>query len=228
MNPMDLAREAAQSLTGQSPARILAWTFEKLGDQVTIASSFGLEDIMLIDLASRLTPKPDVFFLDTGVLFRETYQTVDGIVKRYPIRLRAIYPDLTLDQQAEQFGEALWVRDPDACCHIRKVAPLNRALAGYQAWVTGVRREQNPTRAHTEPVEWDAKHGLIKINPLVMLTQDQVWDYVKCHQVPYNPLHDQGFPSIGCIPCTRAVKPGEDQRAGRWSGFDKKECGLHL
>lgn len=226
MNVMDRVAEA-KHLTGAPPERILTWAFENFGDSVTIASSFGVEDVMLIDMATRITATPDVFFLDTDLLFHETYQTVDAMEARYPIRLRRIRPELSLGQQAEQFGEALWSRTPDACCHIRKVQPLNRALAGYQAWVTGVRREQSPTRAHAEAVEWDAQHKVVKINPLVMLTQDEVWAYVKSHQVPYNSLHDRGFPSIGCMPCTRAVKPGEDPRAGRWSGFEKKECGLH-
>lgn len=227
MNPVDRVAEA-KYLTEESPEKILTWAFETFGDGVTLASSFGLEDVMLIDIASRVTAQPDVFFLDTDLLFHETYQTVEAIVARYSIRLRRISPALTLAQQTEQHGEALWSHDPDACCGIRKVEPLNRALEGYQAWVTGVRREQSPTRATAEAVEWDAKHGLIKINPLVMLTAENVRDWVRTHDVPYNPLHDQGFPSIGCMPCTRAVKPGEDPRAGRWSGFDKKECGLHI
>lgn len=227
MNVKECVAEA-RHLTGASPEKILAWAFEKFGDQITVASSFGLEDVMLIDLAAGLASNPDIFFLDTDLLFPETYQTVKAMEARYPIRLRRLSPILTLTEQAEQRGEALWSGDPDFCCNIRKVEPLNRALGGYQAWVTGIRREQSPTRAQTEAVEWDVKHNLVKINPLVMLTQDEVWHYVKAHQVPYNPLHDVGFPSIGCMPCTRAVKPGEDPRAGRWAAFDKKECGLHL
>lgn len=227
MHLMERVAEA-KHLTGQTPEHIVGWALKTFGQGVTIASSFGVEDVMLIDLASRLTPHPDVFFLDTDLLFHETYQTVEAIEARYPIRLRRIRPELSLRRQAEQFGEALWAREPDACCNLRKVKPLNRALIGYHAWVTGVRREQSPTRAHAEAVEWDAKHNLVKINPLVMLTIDEVWDYVKTHEVPYNPLHDMGFPSIGCMPCTRAVKSGEDPRAGRWSGFDKQECGLHI
>ena len=217
-----------QKLTGESPDRILAWAYENFGvEGVTIASSFGVEDVMLIDLASRLVDHPDVFFLDTDLLFHETYQTVAAISARYPIHLRRISPALNLAEQAERHGEDLWARNPYACCGIRKVEPLHRAIKGYQAWVTGVRREQSPTRANAEAVEWDQKHGLVKINPLVLLSTDEVWDYVKDHEVPYNTLHDQGFPSIGCMPCTRAVQPGEDPRAGRWAGFDKKECGLH-
>jgi phosphoadenosine phosphosulfate reductase len=227
MNAMERVAQA-QQLTGWKPEEILAWTFDTFGASVTIASSFGLEDVMLIDLAARIVPKPDVFFLDTDLLFPETYQTITAIEARYSILLRRIRPDLTVAEQAQQYGEELWRRDPNACCTLRKVAPLNRAISGYQAWVTGVRRQQSPTRAAAQAVQWDAKHNLVKVNPLVLLTEDEVWAYVKSHQVPYNPLHDAGFPSIGCMPCTRAVKPGEDARAGRWSGFDKNECGLHI
>lgn len=227
MNPVDWVAKG-ESLTGQSPTTILEWAYAAFADGVTLASSFGLEDVMLIDLASSLYARPDVFFLDTDLLFQETYQTVAAIEARYPIHLRTIRPALSLEQQAQQHGEDLWSRTPDVCCNIRKVGPLNQALEGYQAWITGVRREQSPTRASAQAVEWDAKHGLVKINPLVMLTADEVWDWVKTHEVPYNAMHDNGFPSIGCMPCTRAVKPGEDPRAGRWAGFNKQECGLHI
>lgn len=227
VNPVDWVAQG-ESLTGQSPTEILKWAYAAFGSEVTLASSFGLEDVMLIDLASRINPRPDVFFLDTELLFTETYQTVEAVIARYPIDLRTIRPGLSLDQQAQEHGEDLWARTPDACCNIRKVAPLNEALSGYRAWITGVRREQSPTRAAAQAVEWDAKHGLVKINPLVTLTVDEVWDWVKEHDVPYNPMHGQGFPSIGCMPCTRAVKAGEDPRAGRWAGFNKQECGLHL
>ncbi len=227
MNPVDWV-DQGEFLTGQSPTAILEWTYDAFGREVTLASSFGLEDVMLIDLASRINPHPDVFFLDTGLLFHETYLTVEAVKARYPIELRTIRPALSLDQQAQAYGEDLWARTPDVCCNIRKVAPLTEALSGYRAWITGVRREQSPTRAAAQAVEWDDKHGLVKINPLVMLTVDEVWNWVAKHEVPYNPMHDNGFPSIGCMPCTRAVKPGEDPRAGRWAGFNKQECGLHL
>ncbi len=216
-----------EPMTGESPETILRWAYEAFGDKVTIASSFGAEDVMLIDLASRVYSHPDVFFLDTDLHFHETYQLVDAIEERYPVKLRRMSPELTLQQQAEKHGEALWARDPDLCCNIRKVEPLKRALKGYEAWITGVRRDQSPTRARAQAVEWDDKHGLVKVNPLVLLTSQDVWDWVHTHDVPYNPLHDQGYPSIGCMPCTQPVKPGEDPRSGRWAGFDKKECGLH-
>ncbi|MCY0878360.1 MAG: phosphoadenylyl-sulfate reductase [Firmicutes bacterium] len=215
-------------MTGQSPLAILTWAYEQFGSRVTLASSFGLEDVALIDMASRIVPEPDVFMLDTDLLFHETYATMRAVESRYRLKFRRIRPDLSLQAQAEQYGEELWARDPNLCCQLRKVIPLNRALAGYAAWITGIRREQSPTRAHARAVEWDQTHSLVKVNPLVLWSTEEVWQWVREHQVPYNPLHDQGFPSIGCMPCTRAIKPGEDLRAGRWSGFDKKECGLHL
>lgn len=225
---MNLSRQVnSQPQTGQSPQDILRWAYETFGDSVTIASSFGLEDVMLIDMASRLYERPDVFYLDTDLLFHETYQTVQAMSERYELNLRRVSPALSLARQAEQWGEELWAQDPNQCCNIRKVEPLSRALVGYKAWITGVRREQSPTRATVEAVEWDDKHGLIKINPLVLVNTGDVWHWVRQHQIPYNALHDQGYPSIGCMPCTRAVKPGEDPRAGRWAGFNKLECGLH-
>jgi phosphoadenosine phosphosulfate reductase len=212
---------------GAAPQDILRWAYAEFGEKVTIASSFGVEDVALIHMASQIFDKPDVFFLDTDLLFQETYLTAKAVAARYAIKLRRIHAQLSLADQAGAYGEELWARDPNRCCNLRKVEPLNRALQGYQAWITGVRREQSPTRANAQAVEWDAKHGLIKINPLVVLTTSEVWDWVRGHDVPYNTLHDHGFPSIGCMPCTRPVKPDEDQRAGRWAGFNKLECGLH-
>lgn len=226
MNPVNRVLPS-EPTTGQPPEEILRWAFQAFGDKVTMASSFGLEDVAMIDMASRVYHQPDVFFLDTDLLFHETYQTVKAIEERYAVNLRRIRPQFSLQEQADQYGEELWARDPNQCCDLRKVRPLAAALEGYEAWITGVRREQSPTRANAQAVEWDEKHGLVKINPLVLLTSDDVWDWVRENDVPYNPLHDQGFPSIGCMPCTRAVKPGEDPRAGRWAGFNKQECGLH-
>lgn len=219
--------QAVAELGEASPSKILQWALDTFHHEVTLASSFGLEDVMLIDLLSRQVDSPDVFYLDTDLLFHETYQTIEAVKSRYRLSLRRISPALSLQQQTDRYGEALWSRDPNLCCNLRKVVPLREALKGYRAWITGIRREQSPTRANAHVVEWDEKHGIIKINPLVMLKESAVRDYLTLHQVPYNPLHDQGMPSIGCMPCTRAILPGEDPRSGRWSGFDKKECGLH-
>jgi phosphoadenosine phosphosulfate reductase len=218
---------ANNTLYEKDPLDILRWAYQTFADRVTIASSFSVEDVVLIDLATRVYSRPDVFFLDTDLLFHDTYKTAQAMARRYSMKLRRIRPSVSLAEQAEHYGEALWERNPDQCCFLRKVSSLDRALEGYDAWITGVRREQSLTRSQVEVVQWDKKHHLVKINPLAMTTTQALWDWVRLHAVPYNPLHDQGFPSIGCMPCTRAIVAGEDVRAGRWSGFSKKECGLH-
>lgn len=212
---------------GDDPQAVLKWALPTFGNRLAIACSFGAEDVVLVDMAVRINPKVRVFYLDTDVLFPETYETRDRLMVRYGIKPEPIRPQLTLAEQAEQYGEALWLREPDQCCGIRKVEPLARLLKELDAWVTGIRRDQAPTRAGTLSVEWDAKFGLVKINPLAAWTWDQVWAYIREGDVPYNALHDQSYPSLGCIHCTRPVAPGEDPRAGRWAGFGKTECGLH-
>jgi phosphoadenosine phosphosulfate reductase len=210
------------------PEQILRWGLSRFGPSLAVASSFGAEDVALIDLVSHMGSKFRVFTLDTDFLFPETYALIDTIERRYGIEVERTRPELTPEEQAAKFGAALWASRPDQCCDIRKVEPLKKQLAGLKAWVTGVRRDQAPTRANTKKVEWDTKFGLVKLNPLADWTWPQVWDYIKANDVPYNSLHDQNYPSIGCTYCTRPVQPGEDPRAGRWSGFTKIECGLHL
>ena len=209
-------------------AEVLRWGLRQFGESLAVASSFGAEDVVLIDAASRLGAKFRVFTLDTDFLFPETYALIDRIESRYGIAVERARSEYTPEAQAEKFGAELWASKPDQCCQLRKVEPLKKQLAGLAAWVTGVRRDQAPTRANTRKVEWDAKFGLVKINPLADWNWQQVWDYIRAHDVPYNPLHDRNYPSIGCTYCTRPVQPGEDPRAGRWSGFNKTECGLHL
>ena len=186
---------------------------------------------MLIHAASRLGRPFRVFTLDTDFLFRgDSTRLIDtdrAAVTVLP-QVERTRPALTPEQQAAQFSDALWASRPDQCCDIRKVEPLKKILSTLDAWVTGVRRDQAPTRANTKKLEWDAKFELVKINPLADWTWSQVWDYIKANDVPYNPLHDRNYPSIGCTYCTRPVAEGEDPRAGRWSGFNKTECGLHL
>jgi phosphoadenosine phosphosulfate reductase len=165
--------------------------------------------------------------LDTQILFRETYDTRDRLVERYGLTLRSVQPEWTLAEQAVHEGPNLWESDPDRCCHIRKVKPLERALAQYDAWITGIRREQSRTRAGAQKVEWSERYGVWKIQPLVDWSAKRVDAYLTVNEVPVNPLHDAGYPSIGCIPCTRPVSLGEDERAGRWSGSSKVECGIH-
>ncbi len=207
---------------------LLRWALEHYHPEVALASSFGAEDVVLIDLAAREREAFRVFTLDTDFLFPETYELIEKIERRYVITVERSRASLTPSEQASVYGDALWARQPDICCQLRKVEPLKQKLAQLRAWVTGIRREQAPTRANAKKLEWDAAFGLVKLNPLADWTWTQVWDYIRAHDVPYNPLHDRSYPSIGCIHCTRPVQPGEDPRAGRWSGFTKTECGLHV
>jgi phosphoadenosine phosphosulfate reductase len=210
------------------PDDALRWGLAQFGSRLAIASSFGAEDMVLIDVASRLGQPFRVFTLDTDFLFPETYALIETVEKRYGIRVERTKSEFTPEAQAENFGASLWASQPDQCCQLRKVEPLKRFLAGLGAWVTGVRRDQAPTRAHTRKLEWDAKFGLVKLNPLADWTWRKVWDSIRENEIPYNPLHDRNYSSIGCTYCTRPVQPGEDPRAGRWSGFNKTECGLHI
>lgn len=209
------------------PERVLLWAGHKYGDEVAIASAFGIEGIALIDMAAQVWRRLRVFVLDTGFLFPETYRLIEKVEQRYNICVERVLPALTPEAQALGCGPALWGSDPNRCCHLRKVEPLRGRLATLQAWVTSIRRDQTPERAGIHKIDWDEMFHLIKINPLADWSLDRVWRYVRSRDLPYNPLHDRGFPSIGCVYCTRAVAPGESPRAGRWPGFAKSECGLH-
>jgi phosphoadenosine phosphosulfate reductase len=211
-----------------SPRQVLAWAFETFGKGVAISSAFGAEGMVLIDMASRIRKDFRLFTIDTEFLFPETYSLMDRIEEKYGITIEKVYSVLSPEEQERTQGVALWTRDPDLCCNLRKVEPLRRKLSELNAWITSIRRNQTSARAAARRVEWDAKFGLLKINPIVDWTSKQVWRYIHDHDVPYNALHDQDYPSIGCTHCTRAVKPGEDPRAGRWPGFAKTECGLHI
>jgi len=210
-----------------SPEDLLRWAFVTFGGYVEIASGFGPEGVVLIDIAARVQPAFHIFTLDTDFLFPETYRLMKQIEKRYGLSVERVKSALTPDDQERSHGPALWGRDPDACCNLRKVEPLRKKLSELRAWVTSIRREQTPARAGSLKVEWDSKFHLVKINPLADWTTGKVWRYIHDHDLPYNALHDRGYPSIGCTHCTRSVQPGEDARAGRWSGFNKTECGLH-
>ena len=209
------------------PEQVLSWAFTTYGDDVAIATGLGVEGMALLDIASRVNPDLKVFTGDTEFLFSETYDLMDRVEERYGIKIERLYSELTPEDQERLYGKALWARDPDECCSLRKVEPLRRKLATLDAWVTGVRRDQTLERQSIRKVDWDYKFNLVKISPLANWTREMIWSYVVKHDVPYNPLHDQNYPSIGCTHCTRAVQPGEDPRAGRWSGFRKTECGLH-
>jgi phosphoadenosine phosphosulfate reductase len=208
--------------------RILEWSFNTFGDQIAISSAFGAEGMAVIDIASRLRRQFRVFTLDTEFLFPETYLLMDRVEQKYGITIERVYSLLPPEEQEKIHGAALWSRDPDQCCSLRKIEPLRRKLGELQAWITGIRRDQTADRAVAKKIEWDAKFGLVKVNPIVDWNSEQVWRYIRAHDVPYNPLHDSGYPSLGCTHCTRAVHPGEDARAGRWSGSEKTECGLHV
>ena len=211
-----------------SPQFALGWAFENFGNRVAISSAFGAEGMVLIDMASRISKDFRLFTVDTEFLFAETYNLMDKIEEKYGISIERVYSALSPEEQQRAHGEALWSHNPDLCCNLRKVEPLRRKLGELNAWITSIRRDQTSARSGAKRVEWDAKFGLIKINPIVDWTSKQVWRYIHDHDVPYNALHDQDYPSIGCTHCTRAISAGEDPRAGRWSGFAKTECGLHV
>jgi phosphoadenosine phosphosulfate reductase len=207
---------------------VLHWAFESFGSRVQMASGFGVEGMVLIDIASRINPDLKVFTIDTDFLFPETYRLIEKVEKRYGIQVERVRSQLTPEDQEEMFGPALWSINPDQCCALRKVEPLRQKLITLRAWITAIRRDQTAIRATARKIEWDRKFRLIKVNPIADWTTKDVWNYVHEHNVPYNPLHDRNYPSIGCTHCTRAVQPGDDPRSGRWSGTGKTECGLHL
>jgi len=220
--------EAVQAgAEGWSAEEVVRWGLTEFHPQAAIASSFGAEDVALIDIAARLRTDIRVFTLDTDFLFAETYELIAKIEQKYGIRVERVKSLYTPEAQAAKFGAKLWTIDPNQCCSLRKVEPLKTKLASLDAWITGIRRDQAPTRANAKKIEWDNSFGLVKMNPLADWTWEKTWEYIREHDVPYNPLHEQNYPSIGCVQCTRQVQPGEDPRAGRWSGFAKKECGLH-
>ncbi|MFQ3613826.1 MAG: phosphoadenylyl-sulfate reductase [Cyanobacteriota bacterium] len=210
------------------PIALLSWADREFGDGLLLACSFGPEDVVLIDLLTSIRPSARAFFLDTDFHFPETLELREQILARYPqLQLESLKPLLTPEEQAAQYEPELYRANPDLCCGIRKVEPLNRALVRCTTWITGMRREQSPTRADIGKVQWDGKRNRLKLNPLADWTETQVWDYIRTHGIPYNPLHDRNYPSIGCIHCTAPVAPGADPRSGRWQGKAKTECGLH-
>ena len=217
----------ALGLEGRHPREILRWAADCFAPGLTFATGFGVEGCVLIDLIGRHRLPIDLFTLDTGLLFPETYQLWRQLEERYNLTIRGVQPAWTVKEQAQHTGGELWKSNATRCCELRKLTPLRAALQGFTAWVTAIRRDQTPDRAAAAVVEPDPKFGLVKVNPLVAWTSMDVWAYIHEHDVPYNPLHDHGYPSIGCWPCTTSVAPGEDPRAGRWRGQGKTECGLH-
>lgn len=218
------------SFEGKQPQEVLAAVIERYRPKIVLACSFGAEDVVLVDMIHRIDSNIPLFYLDTDFLFPETYRVRDRVIDQYrlkPEQVIQVKSLLTPVAQAAQYGDALWERQPDQCCHLRKVEPLTRTLRSFDAWITGIRRDQAPTRANAERIEWDEKFQLVKVNPLAAWTWADVWAYIKVFDVPYNELHDRNYPSIGCTYCTAPVQPGDDPRAGRWKNFAKTECGLH-
>ena len=220
--------QIGNELEGNSPEIVLRWGFAHFAPRIVMATGFGPEGIVLMHFVSQIRPETIVFYLDTDLLFAHTYELRDELTTRLGISFERVHSGISLPEQALRHGDALWTRDADTCCHIRKVIPQRQYLADYDAWITGIRRHQTVFRANTALVEWDDANKMAKLNPLAAWTSEQVWAHIREHNLPYNPLHDYGYPSIGCWTCTKAVAPGEDPRSGRWAGQNKTECGIHL
>jgi phosphoadenosine phosphosulfate reductase len=221
-----LNRES-QRLELATPEEILTWAVENYHPRFSMATGLGPEGCVIISMLARIEPRTYVFNLDTGYQFAETLELRERICQKYGMEIHFERPTQTVAEFEAANGGPVYRDDPDRCCHQRKVQVLHRVAARYNAWASGIRRDQSPTRANTPILQWDKKFGLVKISPLARWTKSDVWRRILAEQVPYNPLHDQGYPSIGCWPCTRPVTEGEDERAGRWSGRAKTECGLH-
>jgi len=211
------------------PQDILAWAADTYGEGFAVVTSFQPTGIVTLHMLQDIAPRTPILTLDTGLLFPETYALMDHLEAAWELNLTRVRPAQTVAQQAERHGAELWANDPDLCCNLRKVVPLCDALTGYEAWVTGLRRDQGGKRAHTPIISWDAKHGKVKLSPLATWTEDMIWMYIESYELPYNALHDQQYPSIGCSPCTHPVSLDSlDQRGGRWAGHTKTECGIHF
>ncbi len=220
-------RRDSEQLETATPQQIIRWAVDHYFPKLTMATAFGPEGCVILHMLSEIQPQTHVFNLDTGYQFQETLDLRDKIAERYGIEVELRRPELTVEQYEAEHGGPLYKTQPDRCCFDRKIVVLRKSVEGMDAWMSGIRRDQSPDRARAPIVDWDGKFGLVKISPLANWTKSDVWNFILQHQVPYNPLHDKGFPSVGCWPCTRSVVEGEDERAGRWSGTAKTECGLH-
>ncbi|TDD85483.1 phosphoadenylyl-sulfate reductase [Actinomadura darangshiensis] len=222
----DIVESAAAALEGAPTLEVIRWAAATFGERICLTSS--MSDAALIHLVSKVKPGIDVLFVDTGYHFAETVGTRDAVEAVYPVNVINVTPSRTVEEQETALGPRLHGRNPDLCCHLRKVEPLGRALEGYMAWFSGIRRDETASRRDRRVVEWDRKRGMVKVNPILDWTQDDMHNYIEDNGVIVNPLHYDGYPSIGCEPCTRPVAPGEDPRSGRWAGMGKTECGIHL
>lgn len=223
--PVDPAEVAAE-VEALGAAEAIAWALERFHPRLRFAASFQKTSSVIIDVAHRLEPAADFFYLDTELLFDETYATRDALAERYGIEF-ARYAGISLERQEREHGANLWRRHPDACCGIRKVEPMREALSEAECWVSGIRRVDSRARAGAAKFGWDKRFGLWKLNPLADWTDEQIWNHLRENQVPYNPLHDEGYPSIGCTHCTQRPGAESDTRSGRWAGLDKSECGIN-
>ncbi|WP_165249938.1 phosphoadenylyl-sulfate reductase [Paludisphaera soli] len=219
--------EANAALAGASPTEILRWAVERFGSRLTMATAFGPEGCILIHMLAQIGATTRIFNLDTGYQFAETLAVRDRLMEKYGIEIELVSAEKSVPEYEREHGGPLYVRNSDQCCYDRKIVPLRRALEGYEAWITAIRADQSSHRAQAKIVGWDGKFDLAKVNPLLKWTRRDVWAFIVANKIPYNPLHDQGYPSVGCFPCTKAVGAGEDERAGRWAGQAKTECGLH-
>jgi len=222
----ELARASA-SLEGAEPPQIIRWAADRFGPRLTMATAFGPEGCLIIHWLAQVAPATHVFNLETGYQFPETLQLRDRLARRYGIKVALETPATTVAEYERLHGGPLYRTDPNRCCGDRKLAVIRRVLTSFDAWMSGIRRDQSVDRKGAAIVGWDRKFGVVKVSPLANWTKAQVWDLVVREDIPYNPLHDKGYVSIGCAPCTRAILDGEDERAGRWSGTAKTECGLH-
>nr|WP_202420848.1 phosphoadenylyl-sulfate reductase [Actinomadura rayongensis] len=222
----DIVESAASALEGAPALEVIRWASATFGDRICLTSS--MSDAALIHLVSKVKPGIDVLFVDTGYHFAETIGTRDAVEAVYPVNVINVTPSRTVAEQEAALGPRLYGRNPDLCCHLRKVEPLGRALEGYMAWFSGIRRDETASRRDRRVVEWDRKRGMVKVNPILGWTQEDMDNYMSDNGVLVNPLHYDGYPSIGCEPCTSRVEPGDDPRSGRWAGMGKTECGIHL
>ncbi|MFQ5559754.1 MAG: phosphoadenylyl-sulfate reductase [Nitrospinota bacterium] len=217
-----------ETLEPMEAEEVLSFAVKKYGKGLSLASSFGAEDMVLVQMLSTIQPGGRVFLLDTDYLFKETEDLIQKSKERFDLTFEVCSPALSIAEMEKQYGADLFRTKPDLCCKLRKIEPLRKHLKGLDAWITGIRRDQTPMREKAKKIEYDDIFGLIKFNPIADWSSKRVWEYIETNNVPYNPLHDQGFPSIGCKPCTRKVEKGDDPRAGRWTGNEKTECGLHF
>lgn len=224
----DELSQQQKAFQNAEPQEILEWATETYGQKLAVVTSFQPTGIVTLHMLQSIAPDTPVLTLDTGLLFPETYGLMDQIQERLKLRIIRVESELSLENQAQLYGDKLWERQPDYCCHLRKTRPLQKALVHYNAWITGLRRDQSSERANLPAISIDRQSGLIKIAPFINWTEDMIWTYINAYDLPYNALHDQNYPSIGCTHCTSPVLEGQDKRSGRWADRAKTECGIHV